>query len=120
YSVAPHRLYEEILHVAGGGANQPPYSFSLTPLVFDCLPGDPNKLVLMGSAAAASTTAAAAAAAGLLISVPAADDDDDDDDDDCVICLAKVMLGSQLPCSHIFHTDCILRWLGRRLNTTPV
>ncbi|POO00304.1 43kDa postsynaptic protein [Trema orientale] len=107
HTVVPHRVYEEILREAGG-ADQPPHSSTLTPLVFEYLPGDPTYLVLMGSATAASATAAAA---GLLISVPAADDDDD-----CVICLAKVMLGSQLPCSHMFHTDCILRWLGRRLS----
>ncbi|PON99682.1 43kDa postsynaptic protein [Trema orientale] len=45
------------------------------------------------------------------------DDEDEDGDEDCVICLEKVLRGSQvirMPCSHMFHSNCILRWLGTR------
>ncbi|PON73676.1 43kDa postsynaptic protein, partial [Parasponia andersonii] len=91
-----------------------PHSSTLTPLVFDYLPEDQTQLALVESAAAVE-----------LKSVPAAESSAEalerlrceynSNDDECVICLEKVLCGSQLirmPCSHMFHSDCISRWLG--------
>ncbi|POO00303.1 43kDa postsynaptic protein [Trema orientale] len=92
-SVVPHRLYEELLRDGDGdgGGGQLPHSSTLTPLVFEYLPEEQTRLVSMES---------------------------DDQElkayaDDCMICLEKVLLGSLLPCSHMFHTDCLFKWLGR-------
>ncbi|XP_044466502.1 E3 ubiquitin-protein ligase SIRP1-like [Mangifera indica] len=33
----------------------------------------------------------------------------------CVVCLEQILLGSQatrMPCAHVFHGDCILKWLS--------
>jgi hypothetical protein len=40
----------------------------------------------------------------------------------CSICLAELLVGSQatrLPCSHLYHEGCIMKWLGRS-NTCPM
>jgi len=40
----------------------------------------------------------------------------------CSICLAEILAGSQatlLPCSHLYHEGCIMKWLGRS-NTCPL
>lgn len=45
-----------------------------------------------------------------------------EDPSDCAICLQVLRAGSSteaaamLPCSHVFHPDCVLRWLLRRNN----
>ncbi|GMN32489.1 hypothetical protein TIFTF001_003701 [Ficus carica] len=49
-------------------------------------------------------------------------DDDDDDETTCVICMEEAMIGSpliQMPCSHLFHEDCIKQWLQKR-NACPL
>ncbi|TYJ21147.1 hypothetical protein E1A91_A08G045000v1 [Gossypium mustelinum] len=36
------------------------------------------------------------------------------DEEDCIICLEELEVGfyaSQMPCSHTFHVDCIMKWL---------
>ncbi|TYI13248.1 hypothetical protein ES332_A08G046200v1 [Gossypium tomentosum] len=36
------------------------------------------------------------------------------DEEDCIICLEELEVGfyaSQMPCSHTFHVDCIVKWL---------
>ncbi|KAM1050507.1 hypothetical protein ACFX13_032967 [Malus domestica] len=40
----------------------------------------------------------------------------------CVVCLEKMLSGEQvtrLPCSHMFHGDCIVEWLNQ-CHTCPV
>lgn len=42
------------------------------------------------------------------------EDDDESKLMTCVICMEEVIIGSQLtrmPCFHLFHEDCISRWL---------
>ncbi|THG04650.1 uncharacterized protein LOC114309113 [Camellia sinensis] len=46
----------------------------------------------------------------------------DDDNGLCAVCKDEIKigeLGNQLPCSHLYHGDCIVPWLGIR-NTCPV
>ena len=48
--------------------------------------------------------------------------DDEDDDDCCVICFAPFENGDRvgrLPCTHIFHVDCLKVWLQRK-NSCPL
>ncbi|KAH7445720.1 hypothetical protein KP509_01G021600 [Ceratopteris richardii] len=40
----------------------------------------------------------------------------------CAICISTIIAGSpalQLPCKHLFHSECIARWL-RAKNTCPL
>jgi hypothetical protein len=40
----------------------------------------------------------------------------------CSICLAELLVGTQatrLPCSHLYHEECIMKWFGRS-NTCPL
>ncbi|XP_059651006.1 E3 ubiquitin-protein ligase AIRP1-like [Cornus florida] len=50
-------------------------------------------------------------------------DNDGSSADQCVICLEEFRLGSEvltrLPCSHVYHGDCIVNWL-RRSQLCPV
>jgi hypothetical protein len=49
-------------------------------------------------------------------------DEDDDESFDCTICLASVDDGDKvgiLPCSHIFHAECLAQWIQRR-NVCPL
>lgn len=42
------------------------------------------------------------------------DDDDDDHVVTCSVCLEDVLIGLEattLPCSHLYHGDCIVEWL---------
>ncbi|KAL7484922.1 hypothetical protein ACHAW6_015123 [Cyclotella cf. meneghiniana] len=51
-----------------------------------------------------------------------ADDEHDHETLDCTICLMEVCDGEQvgvLPCSHIFHVDCLREWIIRR-NACPL
>ncbi|KAL7491937.1 hypothetical protein ACHAWT_001212 [Skeletonema menzelii] len=50
------------------------------------------------------------------------DTSEDDESFDCTICLAPVEDGEQvgvLPCSHIFHAECLSNWIQRR-NVCPL
>jgi hypothetical protein len=50
------------------------------------------------------------------------DDDDDDNPASCTICfgpLEKGQLVGDLPCSHVFHKECLKGWLSRR-NVCPL
>ncbi|KAK8585949.1 hypothetical protein V6N13_050916 [Hibiscus sabdariffa] len=41
---------------------------------------------------------------------------EDGEEGDCVVCLEELRVGfeaSQMPCAHIFHADCIQRWLNQ-------
>lgn len=47
----------------------------------------------------------------------------DDSQLECVICLDEYEVGEKLlvlPCGHIFHTECIVRWLTERSPTCPL
>lgn len=49
-------------------------------------------------------------------------DEDEDESFDCTICLASVDDGDMvgiLPCSHIFHAECLAQWIQRR-NVCPL
>ena len=49
-------------------------------------------------------------------------DEDEDESFDCTICLASVDDGDMvgiLPCSHIFHSECLAQWIQRR-NVCPL
>ncbi len=49
-------------------------------------------------------------------------DEDEDESYDCTICLASVDDGDKvgiLPCSHIFHAECLAQWIQRR-NVCPL
>ena len=35
---------------------------------------------------------------------------------DCIICTKKLETYSSLPCGHIFHSDCILTWLDKKMS----
>ncbi|KAM7278999.1 hypothetical protein ACFE04_006133 [Oxalis oulophora] len=40
---------------------------------------------------------------------------------ECLVCLEELLLGSEatsLPCSHLFHGDCIIKWVHQK-NTCP-
>ncbi|XVE85911.1 hypothetical protein DITRI_Ditri17bG0129600 [Diplodiscus trichospermus] len=46
----------------------------------------------------------------------------EDGDDGCVICLEELKVGSyasQMPCSHMFHSNCIESWLKKK-NNCPI
>ncbi|GAU18493.1 hypothetical protein TSUD_366760 [Trifolium subterraneum] len=41
----------------------------------------------------------------------------------CSVCLVEFLVGSkaiQLPCSHIYHDECIMSWFDRSKNTCPM
>lgn len=41
----------------------------------------------------------------------------------CVICMEEMLTGCEvtpMPCSHIFHGDCITKWLSHSSHTCPV
>lgn len=67
----------------------------------------------------ASALATAVAASGLDTSRT---DDDDDDDNRCIVCAEKYQPDDDLlwlPCHHIFHEDCVKKWLLERSPTCP-
>ncbi|GFP82741.1 E3 ubiquitin-protein ligase ring1-like [Phtheirospermum japonicum] len=42
--------------------------------------------------------------------------EDGDEIESCSVCLEELPVGavvSTLPCSHVFHSDCILKWLNK-------
>lgn len=48
---------------------------------------------------------------------------DDHSQSECVICLDEYEVGEKLlllPCQHIFHSECIVRWLTERSPTCPL
>jgi len=50
------------------------------------------------------------------------DDDDAEDTFECTICLAEIENGDRvgvLPCTHIFHVDCLQQWITRK-NACPL
>ncbi|XVE85909.1 hypothetical protein DITRI_Ditri17bG0129400 [Diplodiscus trichospermus] len=47
----------------------------------------------------------------------------EDGDDDCAICLEELNIesyASQMPCSHIFHSNCIGKWLKKKKKNCPI
>ncbi|NP_001148030.2 uncharacterized protein LOC100281639 [Zea mays] len=43
--------------------------------------------------------------------------------DECRVCLSKIRLGEatrRLPCRHVFHRDCVDRWLSSCKRTCPL
>ncbi|PON94750.1 43kDa postsynaptic protein [Trema orientale] len=114
-SVIPHQRYTELL----GAGRHLPRSTTLSPIVLEYLAvrDEDTQRALTESAAAVvfrSAPAAKSAVEALEKLIHEYDGVESSDELLCVICLEDILTGSRLirfPCSHVFHEDCVLRWL---------
>ncbi|PON94770.1 43kDa postsynaptic protein [Trema orientale] len=113
-SVIPHQLFQELL-----GAGQPlPRSSTLDPIDLEYFGAteEETQRALMESASETvfGSVPAAKSAVEALERLIYEYDTVESNEVTCVICLENILTGSRLiriPCSHLFHEDCVHKWL---------